>query len=271
MSRKCAYCGSSGNLTKEHIWPKCIIEYYKGNLTNYRSDIDREFGGDATVKNVCSKCNNEVLSKLDKYLCSIYNEKISEVVEHGNPTTLEYNYNMLSRALLKISYNSSRTISGNNPEGRTSAKDKEMIKESKRTLRKIRDYILGERGCLPNLVIKLMIVTDSEIEYEAGGREIMEPLIFRTGEMKYEGNLSHRFAKRIVAIKSYWFYIFYPKRRISKKKYKDFLRGVDEWEIPTGKILPKNDGSINFEVEDTTFFIPQMMGDILNSKLENLN
>lgn len=49
--KTCIYCGNSDGLTYEHIIPAAI-------------------GGRAKIKGVCRKCNNGLLSSLDKELCS---------------------------------------------------------------------------------------------------------------------------------------------------------------------------------------------------------
>jgi len=70
---------------------------------------DKVFSGEFTVKDVCETCNNGELSKLDRYLCVLYDRYFAKIVEDGTSVEFEYDFGRLTRWLLKISYNSSRT------------------------------------------------------------------------------------------------------------------------------------------------------------------
>ena len=67
-------------------------------------------GGEGKVKDVCAECNNGVLSDLDGYGKKLLSE--SGLLVHNYvkmSITLRYDYELLLRWLLKISFNSSRT------------------------------------------------------------------------------------------------------------------------------------------------------------------
>src|SRR5882724_13273323 len=64
--RRCAYCGSAGPLTKEHICPDFLIRESPG----YRTFVDRArdervHKSPPTIRDVCGRCNNGALSALD--------------------------------------------------------------------------------------------------------------------------------------------------------------------------------------------------------------
>jgi hypothetical protein len=108
MSRRCAYCGTENNLTKEHIFSKGLLR---------RTDIDaarisrapREFvNPNLEIKDVCETCNNERLSEADEYICNLYEDKLSKYVRIGEPTELDYDFDLLARWLMKTAYNSAR-------------------------------------------------------------------------------------------------------------------------------------------------------------------
>jgi len=79
MARQCAFCGSTGNLSKEHVWPKWAAEHLSGNDDTFT--VYRQFEGDGferqdpqrwdhkpfdlTVKAVCKPCNNGWMASLE--------------------------------------------------------------------------------------------------------------------------------------------------------------------------------------------------------------
>lgn len=111
--KKCAYCKSNGPLTREHVVPAFIYAFQKKieqSCIGWNDVIKKMVGGELKVKDVCSHCNNEVLGKLDGYAKNIFTESNILVENYQkNTITLTYEYNMLLRWLLKVSFNSSRT------------------------------------------------------------------------------------------------------------------------------------------------------------------
>jgi hypothetical protein len=67
-------------------------------------------GGSALqIGDVCSTCNNEVLSELDQYFCGLYDSCIAgHTFEAGEKIDFDYDYNYLLRWLLKMLYNNAR-------------------------------------------------------------------------------------------------------------------------------------------------------------------
>ena len=79
---KCAYCDYVGIMSREHIIPKGFIEHM--NMEEQSVWFDkapiRLFRGELTIKDVCEKCNNIELSKLDEYALKLilsYNKTLS--------------------------------------------------------------------------------------------------------------------------------------------------------------------------------------------------
>lgn len=108
MKRVCAYCGKEGSLTKEHIWPTSIIQRNFKKSIKYSQIANKVFSSDLTISDVCAHCNNGNLSLLDNYLCKLYDKYFNEFAENNSKITFEYDYNDLSRVLLKISFNTAR-------------------------------------------------------------------------------------------------------------------------------------------------------------------
>lgn len=114
--RTCAYCGSEGSLSKEHIFPSSLIQL------NANKDLPKkfwlskrqdEFQSDPVIKDVCKACNNGVLSNLDEYGLSFFRSNCLEEPDYTQERKLvDYDYHPLKRWALKISYNSARQNEG---------------------------------------------------------------------------------------------------------------------------------------------------------------
>jgi len=107
--KKCAYCKSEQSLTREHVIPAFIYSIQKKTkqkCIGWNDVIEKMIGGEFKVKDVCGKCNNEILGLLDEYAKNTFTES-GILVE--NYISLTYDYNHLTRWLLKVSFNSSRT------------------------------------------------------------------------------------------------------------------------------------------------------------------
>lgn len=108
LSKYCAYCGSTDKLTKEHVFPDLTNRLFPDLKLTGMNGVDNIFIADLTISDVCRKCNNGVLSFLDSYGKSLSeNYFINHVVDK---ITFDYNFNLLLRWLLKITYNGSRAF-----------------------------------------------------------------------------------------------------------------------------------------------------------------
>ncbi len=70
--------------------------------------IDQEIAGEPVIKDVCEVCNNGPLSTLDAYICSLFDRHCARILTRGETVTFDYDYHLLKRWLLKMSYNSAR-------------------------------------------------------------------------------------------------------------------------------------------------------------------
>src|SRR5262245_1847826 len=111
--RHCAYCGSDGPLTREHLWPESLhrrlIEVSDEKLNKF---WDRRTGkiiqGEPTLRDVCASCNNGLLSSLDSYICEVFDRSLVHIPQRFEKVTFEYDYHRLKRWLLKMCFNSAR-------------------------------------------------------------------------------------------------------------------------------------------------------------------
>jgi hypothetical protein len=109
----CAYCKEPEVLTREHLWPTSLHERlvkageHSKNffwLARLRKDIPNE----PQIRDVCAGCNNGVLSELDAYICEFFDRVLVRIPQFDDRVPFEYDYHLLKRWLLKLSFNSAR-------------------------------------------------------------------------------------------------------------------------------------------------------------------
>ena len=112
-NRRCAYCGSDGPLTLEHLWPTSLHR----RLIDASDDKDnqfwlrrlgREIEGEPKLRDVCAKCNNICLSRLDAYICELFDKYFVQMLDRHQRIVFEFDYHILKRWLLKMCFNSAR-------------------------------------------------------------------------------------------------------------------------------------------------------------------
>jgi hypothetical protein len=222
--KNCAYCEKNCSSTKEHIWPKSLIQKYEDRLSTYSKINNKFYFSDPVIKDVCKICNNPKLNKLDTYISSLYDEFFSLPLSPGEGTEIKYNYNLLLRSLLKISYNSSRTC-GN-------SKIVDIHSRYKK-------YIL-EGGYCSNIMLRLQIVTSANIRVNGElSSDILDVATLRCADIAYDGRLSDQFIIRLVSINSFWFYIIISIEPEPKYKWQEFVQEFSSWKIQPGiKLVP---------------------------------
>lgn len=110
----CAFCGSTDKKrTKEHLWPaslhrRVVALLDGGEQKFWVARLDKALPNEPTIRDVCAACNNGELSRLDNYICEAFDRYFSVIRERGEKVTLDYDYHLLKRWLLKMSYNSAR-------------------------------------------------------------------------------------------------------------------------------------------------------------------
>jgi hypothetical protein len=109
---KCAYCSLEAKMTREHVIPKFLYEFQKilskSNI-GWNEVIGKMIAGEATVKDVCEKCNGERLGPLDYAAKTVLGSANLLVYNYTRSTIiLNYDYDLLIRWLLKVSFNSTR-------------------------------------------------------------------------------------------------------------------------------------------------------------------
>lgn len=115
----CAYCGQDRKATREHVIPSFLYafqEEIKQSTIGWNEVVGKMIKAESKVRDVCAECNNGPLSQLDDYGKKILVES-GILVKNYEKTTLSfrYEYSLLLRWLLKISFNSSRTDGAHAP------------------------------------------------------------------------------------------------------------------------------------------------------------
>jgi len=214
----CAYCDKTGTkLTKEHLWPASLHRridkanqyIFKEPNIFYLSKADKIIVAEPQVKDVCAECNNGVLSELDAYICQLWDKYFYKIVERGEEVRFEYNYNLLSRWLLKMSYNSAR-IHNSDVEH----------------LAKCKGYILGQAPQPDHVMIHLQLAypvafTSCDLRtVRELGLELTqhEPRRNRIGQLSYVTRTGIHRVIRAVHLQSYIFLIHLFPSKVSPRE-----------------------------------------------------
>jgi hypothetical protein len=204
MKKRCAYCNKEKPLTKEHVWPKCLLERIDNIGAHFSVKSQKVHGADYIVKDVCHECNNVLLSELDDYFCYLFDIYFKDVVWSPDEVIhFEYDYNLLSRALLKIAYNTSRS----------------GISDPK-ILAKTAPYILGKTKVYPKLILLMEIISPTQITgigIDEIKSTIVQPPTYRSALMKLTTPNGNRVLPRLVGINSYYFHLLIIKTSLSQK------------------------------------------------------
>lgn len=201
-SPSCAYCGSQGPLTKEHLWPASLhrrllaANEEEENIFWLRR-LQREIGSEPTVRDVCGLCNNGVLSELDNYICDLFDRFFVHVLEKSEKVTFECDYHRLTRWLLKICYNSARIHSSFDVY----------------VFPPLLPYILGKSIDLGRSVqLYLQLSYPGEVPKHLRPPELQPPFLcwpsdHRLGHIRFEDQKGRQKILRAVHLRSYLFYL----------------------------------------------------------------
>ncbi|MBM6723343.1 hypothetical protein [Pseudoflavonifractor phocaeensis] len=119
MAKICQYCfkpfdNGEHRKTAEHIFPAGIIALYPEQQISFPGNraafVDNR---GMTISDVCKRCNNFELSRLDSYGKSVIEEQFLEEIpasQYDKFFTKRLDYMLLTRWILKIIYNSERAL-----------------------------------------------------------------------------------------------------------------------------------------------------------------
>lgn len=243
----CIYCGQEGKVTREHILPSFIYEYQystgSGKTIGWQEKPKKMISDEAKIKDVCSRCNNVILSELDNYAKNMLERSgfFSECFVKEQ-VKINYNYNLFSRWLLKVAFNSSR------------ASEKKL-----NFFDKYKDVILGQSFDFSGFVIsagllKPLKLTPAEIEkYEHHLRidssGYANPFFSRISWAEFE---SSECAVKQIVIGAAIFHIIAFKDDLIRTRKKNLIR--EYLDIFKGmNLIRKNESKINIIQTPLTF------------------
>jgi hypothetical protein len=225
-------------MTREHLIPSWYIQSQdlsEGKKFFLEKAPSKFLQSDPVIKDVCGECNNVKLGILDDYAKSLYTNIFFEDIYFGERKSVQFDYDLLLRWLLKISYNSARAHASN-PE----------------VLAAYGLQMLGEEALSTDLMIFMMAVSPTaygEDELRLARRnelgETVEPRWFRFGAFGISGSNWFNWIFRHVLINGYCFFIAIPKKGTEFAKEREALKadlkkkGYGTLLKPNGSKLPK--------------------------------
>lgn len=197
-------------MTKEHVWPDCFLKPRKDITARFSFKNKKVHGEDYVVKDVCDECNGIILSDLDSYFCELHDLYFSKIVGPTDEVFFEFDFDRLSRVLLKIAYNSSRG-------GITDPA----------VLASTAPFIIGKESSPNGLIVLLEIVSSATVlainDKEITHKEI-PPLAYRSALTKLLTPNGNKVLSRLVAVNSYYFYLFIPNQRLTDTEIKSIRK-----------------------------------------------
>jgi len=210
LPKKCAYCGNPGPFSREHVWPECFLNQLKDRYAHYSPKSGKVHGGDYVVRDVCLSCNNQKLSKLDNYFCSLYDLYFKNTRGSDEVVVFEYEYDLLARALLKIAFNTARSA-GSETE----------------PLEQMAGYILEGSPRPRGLAVIGELVSPTYIEDRSRPISVMKeirPTLYRSALGLLRAPHSFAVLVRIVAINSFFFHILVSRESENIDSFFDAVR-----------------------------------------------
>ncbi|MCG7867004.1 MAG: hypothetical protein JAY74_11625 [Candidatus Thiodiazotropha taylori] len=214
MTKLCAYCRADTTLTKEHVWPSCFLDRMGREYAHYSPRSGKVHGADYVVRDVCSECNNKRLTPLDSYFCELFNSQLSEPKGAQESVELKYDYDLLCRALLKISYNTARSA------GSETEPFEPFIK-----------YVLTGEDRPYGLSLVVELVSPSFVRHDNGSVEEVRPTMYRSARGELRTKHGTAVLVRVVAVFSFFFHILLTRHPQDRGAFQmatnEFLAEID--------------------------------------------
>jgi len=204
MDKICAYCGRLGLTkedaysTKEHIVPDFMIQDEKDKMESVFFERKLSFKNAPVINDVCNYCNNGVLSELDAYIKNNLYDTFFDNITYDSKI-LKYDFNLLSRWLLKVSYN----------DMRIAQKDKAFDVYSLDII----EYILGIKNELHQFRLFANLIPSKNAKRKRRKDEeyIPKPFGMRVSDIESTDGLHPKFS-RMISLFNFYFYMFYPAK-----------------------------------------------------------
>ena len=194
--KKCAYCGEFRKLTNEHIFPDFFDKIFTKNWVTRQNNLKYIYQSEPKVKDVCAVCNNEILSKLDEYGKNITEKYLKNFIDRK--VEFKYNYDLLLRWILKITYNASRAF------GMTHIEYKEYL-----------PYIMGKSNITNEIFMFVGVMKPSKDANE----KIIYPNNISVGYLDLGGVSNNIQLNRMFYVKSYMFYLISWENKVDQNEF----------------------------------------------------
>ncbi len=229
MRRSCAYCDGDRPLTKEHVWPSGFLDRTGRKGAHFSTRSGTVHGADYVVRDVCEQCNNVHLSKLDAYFCDLYDSQMAVARGFDERHTLVYDYELLSRVLLKIAFNSAR-LAGSDIE----------------PFAPLRHYILKGGGKPKGFFLAAELVSPaipSEWAKNSDLEELSPQGVYGSKLGVLETPNGSAAVCRIVNVNSFFFHMLLRQPRASQSAFKRACRELTEY-VESVVALPAGEQSV---------------------------
>lgn len=120
---ECAYCRCVGRASIEHAMPRWMFPYTRRHVSVTPARGKHLWAGPPTLRDVCQRCNNGVLSRLDKLA-----HKIVERSMRASPTMTEVEAVDLARWAGKMAFNMQRVCFKESTQGQETMLPTEAVK-----------------------------------------------------------------------------------------------------------------------------------------------
>lgn len=189
------------------------------DAAHYSPKSGKVHGADYMVRDVCGECNNIHLAELDQYFCALYDRNLSVSLGANDATVLSYNYDLLSRALLKIAYNTARSAGSNSAP-----------------FQRLLPYVLHGGSCPPGLALIAELVSPTFIADRTGPidgvNEVRPTNVYRSALGQLLTPHGSAVLVRLVAVNSFFFHLLLARNvtdlRFFELARAEFLSGLRE-------------------------------------------
>lgn len=114
--KECAYCkkefDSNRKRSAEHIFPQVLLELFPEQDVSFTPERTFKDNFGLTIADVCSECNNGILSGLDQYGGKLIKEQFLEEIDYNlkdSEIEKEIDYSIFVKWIIKITYNYMRS------------------------------------------------------------------------------------------------------------------------------------------------------------------
>lgn len=236
----CAYCDVDCEPTREHVIPQWYIDLHGIQALetfNGRNPVNHT-QGPLLVKDVCARCNNQILGELDQYGKAVYDKYCHEPIYLGESCHFDVDSVLLKRWLLKLCFNS----------GRMHGADTLILSQ-------YREFILGKMESPRPFPVYVHLISPTDFSTDPptaatrpNGDRVVEPVRwFRFGQLRVLPSLLTDVVQRQVYIGGLCFTLFVRSPK-NPKHFDHVARIIPEFQkiFPQARIVPDS-GSVRIQ------------------------